>query len=118
MPPPPFLLADTCFAEGLGMTEALGSAFDNFRGYVRFMDGPVHNVVGGHVQRVICCVRGHEQYNVEVKGDAAQVEDLAQAPRGTHAHALLAAAVAATSALARRLLNWAISSTRRDDDDR
>ena len=87
---PPFLLASTCFDPGLGMTEALGSAFDNFRGYVRFMDGPVHNVVGGHVQRVICCVRGHEQYNVEVKGDAAQVEDLAQAPRGSHAHALLA----------------------------
>ena len=72
------------------MTEALGSAFDCFRGYVRFVDGPVHSVVGGHVQRVISCVRGDEQYNVEVKGDAAQVERLARAPKGSHAHALLA----------------------------
>ena len=54
------------------------------------MDGPVHSVVGGHVERVICCVRGHEHYRVDFKGDAAQVERLAQAPKGSHAHALLA----------------------------
>ena len=39
---------------------------------------------------LICCVRGHEHYRVDFKGDAAQAERLAQAPTGSHAHALLA----------------------------
>ena len=87
---PPLLLADTCYAPGLGVTEALGSAFDFFRGYVRFVDNPVQSDVRGHVQRHICCVRGTRNFLVDFKGDAAQAERLAQAPRGSHAHALLA----------------------------
>ena len=87
---PPFLLETTKYASGLGVTEALGSAFDFFRGYVRFVDNPVQSDVRGHVQRHICCVRGTTNYVVDFKGDAAQAERLAQAPTGSHAHALLA----------------------------
>ena len=63
---------------------------DALEANVRFVDTPVQSVVGGHVQRRICCFRGHLHYDVDFKGEAGLAERLAQAPKGSHAHALLA----------------------------
>ena len=91
---PPFPLAETTFAPGLGMTQAQGNVVECFRGLVAFIDDPIDNIADSRVQRVVRCVCAPDEcatsYNVEFQGEEELLKRLVALPKESHAHAILA----------------------------
>ena len=91
-------LQDTSFSQGLGLTQAYGSAFECFRCVIKFEDDTVDGVQDGRVQRVqrqircACVAPGHEAptHAAELTGEAYLVERFGKLPKESYAHALLA----------------------------
>ena len=94
---PPIHLEDT-FSQGLGLTQAYGSAFECFRCVIKFEDDTVDSVQDGRVQRVqrqircACVAPGHDApaHAAELTGEAYLVERFGKLPKESYAHALLA----------------------------
>ena len=92
---PPFRLRETAYAEGVGMTEAHGNAFESFRAFVTFVDDAAALSDDGRVSREVRCAcdtaeEGTAKYSIQVEADDSKAKALADVAKGASAHILLA----------------------------
>ena len=92
---PPIHLEDTSFSQGLGLTQAYGSAFECFRCVIKFEDDTVDSVQDARVRRRIRCAsvapgQDAPAHAAELTGEAYLVERFGKLPKESYAHALLA----------------------------